>query len=432
LAQAEPVVGQDKPAWIIRADSEGGEKLAAPRYIVNLPEIPSSMRSMAADYEAIPHKNQEETREWVDHINARIDVINAGRPGYRMPHWTFSGGPDEPAYACLSYAASAAMDWWSLQLGKPLGEYRSSINGRMERGTDPRTLELEYMARNALGDVRYVMMGKESDLGTDPVRHVPIPYQPLAYAEILTGEKSFANIDPYTGDKHVYNAADGAMEGSKVSLFTNRVFEPQTSDDHARQLAQALEKWGVVCAQMETPRNSQRLPGSHAVLVVGYFCMEEGRRLISCAQNKTDEEWAKTAYFVVHDSFGNFPPSRDFDADGGPAYRAVPIRSIDQAAAFPHGLNVLVRSQEGAQDRWELAIVNKAGRAVNVISVECLSEECSVERTASGGFLLNAPAGSRPRLAVKARHYFSPKGTARVFRLKLDEADRFQAQEEKP
>jgi hypothetical protein len=294
-------------------------------------------------------------------------------------------------------------------------------------------LELEYMARNALGDVRYVLMGKESDLGTDPDRHVPIPYQPLAYAEILTGKKSFANIDPYTGDKHVYNAADGAMEGSKVSLFTNRVLEPQTSSDHARQLAEALEKWGVVYAQMEMPRNSQRLPGSHAVLVVGYFCMTEeaGQRAVSCAQNKTDEDWARTAYFIVHDSFGDFPPSRDFDADGGPAYRAVPIRSIDQAVAFPHGLDVLVRPQAGARDRWELAIANKAGRPVNVISVECLSEGCSVERTSSGGFLLSAPAGSRPRLAVKARHYFSPKGAARVFRLKLDPIDRFQAQEEK-
>lgn len=412
---------------------EGSPLPPAPRYTLDLQEVPKGVRRLIPGYELLPHKNQEETREWVDHINLLVRAKNARRTSSRMAEWAYDGRTNEPPFACLSYGISTVMDWWTLQCGGELPSYRSSVHGRPERGWDPRVMELEYFYRASHGDERYPLFSEQLPIERDPVRRIPVPYSPLGYAEIALERSAYENPDPYSDEVRGFDPARGPMDGRFVQLFTNRVFRSRTPDAFAKVLAEAIEKWGIAYVQLEQTQRP-RMFGAHSVGVIGYFCLESDGRFFDCGANASDEDWGRTAYFVVHDSFGDFPAERARDAQGGSAYRAVRIESIDEAYVFPHGLTVAADPAPGRPGRWNLRVTNRCGRPVRVESVRPLSRPgsagVSLEQAPGGGFELAGGAGQKARLEVAVRHYFEADGRPRVFALTLDPRGPARAAEE--
>lgn len=367
----------------------------APRYALDLNAVPARYLNIIPGWQDLPHKNQEETKEWVAHINGLIAAKNAGRKGGKLVEWTYNGTPNEPPFACLSYGISTVMDWWSQQCGQGMGAYDSSIHGRAERGWDPRLFELEYFYRASTGDMAYSLFSRQLPIERDPVRRIGVPFSPLGYAKIAVQTEGYANPDPYTGQVYRYEAGSTPMEGKYLLLFSNRILRPRTPDKLARTLAEGIDKWGIAYTQLEQTERP-RMFGAHAVAVLGYFCMEADGRFLDCRDNRTDEEWGKRTFFVVHDSFGNNPASYERSPDGGSAYRAVRIGSIDEAYVFPHSLSVT-----GKRD-GTLNITNRCGKPVQVESVRVLKETATTME-----------------VEVAAKHYYGMDGKPRVFKVDL-------------
>ncbi|MBI5623080.1 MAG: hypothetical protein HY924_04805 [Elusimicrobia bacterium] len=402
------------PSFVIRA--EDAPLPAAPRFALNLPAVPGSLRSMVEGFHLLFHKNQEETREYTERMNALIRAKNEGRSRGKIPEWTYDGRPNEPPWTCLSDAAGTVHDWWAMQLGRPLGSYRSSAHGGAEEGLDPRMLELAYIERAGSGDSEYFLLPKWIE--EDPVRHLAIPQQPRGYAELLIEDQGYEAVDPVTDEVHRWAPGMSAMEGRYKELFVGSLLRPRTPDKYARVLAEGIEKWGVAYVQLEDTKRP-RLTGAHTVAVVGYFCMEGADRLLACSQNKSDEDWGRRAYFVVHDSFGDFSADKVRDASGGSAYRAVRISSIDQAIVFPHGL--MVSALPAAPGVWKVTVTNKGGRPVRLgtVRAQARGADLEVEPLGEEGFLVRSASPVEARVYVEARHYFEADGKGRVFRLPL-------------
>ena len=305
------------------------------------------------------------------------------------------------------------MDWWSLQCGDDLPSYQSSIHGGSERGWDPRTFELEYFYRASFGDPRYPMFSQQLPIERDPVRNIATPYGPLGYAEMALESRPYANPDPYTDEVNRFDAPRNPMEGRYVQLFSNRFLQGRTPDSKAKVLATAVDKWGISYIQLEQTKRP-RMFGAHSVAVVGYFCMEEGERFVDCSANGDDAAWGRNAYFVVHDSFGDFPADKVRDASGGSAYRAVRIESIDEAYSFPHSLNISAAPVPGAPDLWRLSVTNRCGRPVPEGDLKSLSGGW-VEKAADGFYYMKAAPGSKPRIEAAVPYYFEADGKPRIF-----------------
>ncbi|MBI5211415.1 MAG: hypothetical protein HY927_15685 [Elusimicrobia bacterium] len=405
---------QASPSYIIRAEQD--PLPAAPRFALNLSAVPEHLRSMVDGFHTLFHKNQEETQEWVDRMNVLIRAKNAGRRWGKIPEWTYDGRPNEPPWTCLSDGAGTVNDWWALQLGRSLPSYQSAVHGGREEGVDPRMLELAYLERARTGDPEYFLLPKFIE--EDPVRHLAIPQQPRGYAELLIEDGGYDARDPVTDQVHRWTPGMSAMEGRYKELFVGSLLSPRTPDKYARVLAEGIEKWGIAYVQLEDVKRP-RLTGAHTVAVVGYFCMEGTDRLIPCSENKSDEDWGRTAYFAVHDSFGDFPADKVRDASGGSAYRAVRISSIDQAIVFPHSLAVTARPE--SPGTWRVTVTNKGGRPVQVGAVRASAggTELPVAQAPDGSLLVSSAAPLEASLYVEARHYFEADGKGRAFRLAL-------------
>ncbi|MFA5140265.1 MAG: hypothetical protein WC728_13620 [Elusimicrobiota bacterium] len=380
----------------------------APRFALDVGAIPPGMARTIPGYDRLFHKNQEETATWVERVNA---LIRAG--GGKVPEWTYDGRPNEPPFTCLSDAAGTVNDWWALQLGRELPVYTSANNGALEQGLDPRLLELKYFERAKTGDPDYFLL--PGFIEKDPVRNISSPQQPRGFAELLLEDESYEVSDPVTGRKYSWDPGMSAMEGQYVQLFTNSLLRPRTPDKYAKVLAEAVEKWGIAYVQLEHTQHP-RLSGAHTVAVVGYFCMEDSGQAVDCGTLKTDKDWGAKAYFMAHDSFGDFPASKPRDASGGSAYRAVRIGSIDQAIVFPHSLTVAVEPAPDEPGAWVIQVTNKGGRPVQVLDI---TGSPQVSRGPDGSYRVKGAPGEAVRVDVAAKHYFEADGKARSFALKL-------------
>jgi hypothetical protein len=376
----------------------------APRYALDLSAVPPRFLDAVSGFEFLPHKNQEETPEFVDSINALIRAKNKTRGGRPLREWTYNGTPNEPPFACLSYAMSTVFDYWTLQCGGDLPSFKSMTHGGTEPGWDPRTFELEYFYRASTGDSRYALFSQQLPVERDPVRGIGSPYSPLGYAEMAVETKPFANPDPFTDQVHAFPAQKSPMEGRYVQLFSNRVLRGRTPDRYARELAEALHAWGIVYAQLENT-DRPRMFGAHTIAVVGVFCMEMDGRYLKCADNKTDEDWGRTAWFVAHDSFGDFPASKERASDGGSAYRAVRIGSLDEAYAFPHTIKATAKPVDGKPGAWKITATNSCGRPVPM--------EREIVVTGAGLHEVEVPV----------RHYYESDGSARRFLFDLKDGE---------
>jgi hypothetical protein len=415
-----PAPGRPAKKKILYAESDTPP--AAPRFALDLSAVPVEFRHTVNGFEKLFHKNQEETPEQIGKINQNIRKYNSGRTFGKIPEWTYDGRPNEPIWTCLSHAAATSNDWWSQELGREIGSHESLSHGGTEKGLDPRTLELEYFKRRNSEDPDYVV--PPAFIQKDPIRNTGFPYEPRGFAKLLTEGDSFTSTDPATGKKHSFQAEDSSMEGEWKQLFTNSVLRDRTPAKYAKVLAEGLKKYGIAYVQLEHTEHP-RWPGAHAVVVVGYFCMEAQEELIDCATNQTDEDWGRTTYFIAHDTFGDFPASQARTGNSASTYRAVRITSIDQAIVFPHGLRVVAAPAKGTPGIWTIQVLNKGGRPVEVLSLKALGEsdiEVPVELNAQGQFQVSGNPGDSLRIYVEARHYFSKDGRGRAFTLRLDAA----------
>ncbi|PCI40024.1 MAG: hypothetical protein COB53_02265 [Elusimicrobia bacterium] len=409
---------------ILYAESESPP--AAPRFALDLDTIPVEFRDTIAGFDRLPHKNQEETPEQVAKINDMIRRQNQGRRFGKIKEWTYDGRPNEPIWTCLAHAAASANDWWAQQLGRSLPQHESRSHGGNETGLDPTLLELEYFRRSRIssgnGDPDFVVPPKF--IQKDPVRNTGFPYEPRGYAKLLTEKKSYTVKDPISGKVFTYKPEMSAMEGEWKQLFTNSVFRGRTPLKYAKVLKEGLQRWGIAYVQLEHTEHP-RWPGAHAVAVVGYFCMEQGERLIHCSTNQTDKDWGEKTYFIAHDSFGKFPASLPRTANSASAYRAVRITSIDQAIVFPHGLKLDVSPRPGVAGAWGLRVTNTAGIDVIPSAVKALGAdgiELTVQSEADGSFFMEGEKGDALRIYIEAPYYHARNGLGRGFVIELDDA----------
>jgi len=412
--------------------SETTEALPAPRFALDLSAVPERYRNTVPGFDQLAHKNQEETPQQVDRINAMIRQRNQGRL-FKIPEWTYDGRPNEPIWNCLSHAAATANDWWSLQLGRNLPTHENISHGGTDTGLDPYLLELEYFKRSKQAqDPDFVVPPKL--LQKDPVRNSGFPYEPRGYAKLLTQGKAYKVTDPISGKVYEFKPEMSAMEGKWKQLFTNSVFRGKTPDKYAKVLAEGLDKWGIAYVQLEHSERP-RWPGAHAVAVVGYFCMEPGEKLIDCSVNKTDADWGRTAWFIAHDTFGDFPASQPRTANSAAAYRGVRIGSVDQAIVFPHGLRVTLTPKAGVPGVWTVSVANNGGQTVPVSSIKALSSqdaEVAVETDHDGSRMIRGASGDALRIYVEAPHYFAEDGQGRGFVTELGEEARVAVPLERP
>jgi hypothetical protein len=403
--------------YIIRQEDE---KLPpAPRYALNLSGVPPEFRHTVTGFDKLFHKNQEETKDWVDRTNALIRQRNQGRL-FKMAEWKYDGRPNEPPFTCLSDAAGTVNDWWAQQLGRALPTHRSASHGGLTPGLSPRLLELKYIERVHSGaGANYAVVPKFIE--KDPVRGISTPIQPLGYADLLIEPEPYTIEDPYTGEKYSWDPAMSAMEGQHKELFSGSIFQGRTPDKYAKVLAEGTEKWGIAYVQTEQTERP-RLMGAHTVAVVGYFCMEPGQKLADCAANASEKDWGEKTYFIVHDSFGDFPADKVRDASGATAYRAVRIESIDQAIVFPHSLDVIVKPYGGIANTWQVTALNKGGRPVDLVAVHARKKDGAPVLVVPGPddtMLVSGAFGDKVLLSIEARHYYEADGKARTFLLEL-------------
>lgn len=389
----------------------------APRYALDLKAVPRRFLNIIPGYELLPHKNQEETPGWVEHVNRQIRAKNERRRSDQILEWVYDGRPNEPPFSCLSYGISTVLDWWTLQCGSELPSYRSSNHGGLERGWDPRLFELEYFYRASTKDPYYAMFSRYLPIERDPVRQNATPYSPLGYAEIAVENRAYANPDPYTDEIYRYSPGRNPLEGQYLQLFSNRLLRARTPDRYARVLAEAVDKWGIAFVQLEETKRPRAF-GAHAINVIGYFCMEPDGRYLQCPDNKSEEDWGRTAYFVVHDSFGDFPADKIRDASGGSAYRAVRIGSVDEAYVFPHSLRVTARPLPGREGAWSVTVTNRCGRPMELERAQVSAGR--IESAGRDGFTLAGAAQTAVGLELAVKHYYEADGRPRVFRIQLD------------
>lgn len=428
--------GSDPP-FVLR--SEHREAVPAGRYSLDLEQVPSAHRRMIAGWDKLRHNNLNPTKDWVDEVNRTIRARNAGRTRGLIPKWKFdmSRGSRYPDTAnCLAYAASTAHEWWALQLGRPLPAYRNMVSGRFEEGLDPTMLELKYLERAAdpppSYDRYYVAITVPEIVGYNPVRPGATTAQPRGYAELLTEERPYTVEDPFSGTVYRYTPEQGAMERRHLELFATPM-GLRTPDKYARILAEALRKWGIAYIQLAEPR-FPRLLGVHAATVVGYFCMEptgesrQAPRFFDCSKNPSDEDWARTAYFILHDTFGDFPATHISDLEGSSAYRGQPIASIDKAYVFPHGLRVTAEPALAQPGAWRVRVANNGGKAPRAASLSVLGADglwTTRSRSDAGeDFLVFGSAGEQLRVYIEAEHYFEADGRGREFLLGLEPASK--------
>jgi hypothetical protein len=250
------------------------------------------------NWQKMPHKNQEETL-------ARVNEVNAKLP--EDEEWTYNPEPNMPIYGCLSYGAAGMADWWAIELNRSLGRYRSFNNGRMERGYDPRKLELRYRKKGKWNKLHYTC------LSSCPITGWSVPIRPKGYARLLVEDDSDQIMDPIEGTVYKYNKNDYPMEGRWEAVVSKHWFR---EDD--KKLMRAIRNHGPLLIQFEIPKQ-KFLMGTHSVVVIGYGKLKNGR-----------------IAYICHDSFGDFPADYEQDAAGAPAYRYVLAEEIDEAIVFPH------------------------------------------------------------------------------------------------
>lgn len=347
------------------------------------PENDFSDTFLIRNWKKIPHVNQEESEQRVKEINAKnIDNL----------HWTYKPKANTPIYTCLTYAAAAIANWWSIEFGQKLPEYKSFNNGRMEKGYNPRKFELMYKKRSKWHKIRYLMVSK------CPITGWKVPIRPKGFSRILT-DKSINDtiIDPIDDITYSYKSTDYPMEKKWLAVVSHH----WKGAKNAPKLKKALRNFGPLFVQFEILKKKYSL-GTHAVVCIGYGTLPNG----------------KTA-FICHDSFGKNPKEYKQDAFGAPSYRYVFADELDEAIAFPH--TPVVKASMKA-NKLQVSIFNKGGKPVASRRIFYINRSGKVAKMKIIGrnkaIAIDAKiVKGKAKVYVEADYYMSNKGKGRWFNI---------------
>lgn len=334
-------------------------------------------------WKILPHKNQEESKERCDEVNARL-----GKAA-----WKYDPNPNKSVYECLSYGASTVADWWAQEMGWKLDSYKSYAHGKREFGFNPRKLELRYRHRTKSNPLHFAMVGLKAG-DRCPVTGDWVPIRPSGFARLLTDRDADSLPDPVDGVRFEYKGTDYPMEGEWFSIVTKN----WNKNGVEEKLIKALKDLGPLYVQYERP-GQHFFIGTHAPVVIGSGKLADGK-----------------VVFICHDSYGNFPKTHPQDKDGANAYRYVLADEIDEAIVFPHRPVVrATRSGAGAIVRF----TNRAGRPLKVRLARYMDgsgKDQEMDLSANASFLV--PAGGvkdkTVTIYVEADYYMKENGRGHV------------------
>ncbi len=282
--------------------------LATLAYGTGIPYTPSPAQDYLVDgYDSLPFKDQRGDESWSLNINTNYE------PDRNWDTNFYDNAGGSISYKCLSYASSTTNDWFNLQYGIPMNNYRSYISGRYENGTNPRFLEANYhesINGNHYSYTPLLYKLKVISAYRDPITNERIPYRLKGYADTLTNPPSdWINYDDpklsnpqefnYTYQEDLFNIGEFKEISIDLEIFRG-------TDDENR-LKEAMEKYGALLSFTENLESSINI---HSMALVGHG--EDG----------------SGTYFIAHDNYGSG------GSGGYSEYKKLYIEDIDQAFAF--------------------------------------------------------------------------------------------------
>lgn len=248
----------------------------------------------------LPYKNNEETRAWVDHINATYAP---------EPRWRHRSERRLGHYKCMSLSASTVRDWLRLRDGLTLGAYTSMLNGLPERGLNPKVLDSLYYESgfDVTGSDHY-----------DPVSGTPVPCDLRGFVKLLT-EPPAPHPAPdvsLPGVTYDWTPADLLPDYEVVEIELDADAVVEALRTHGALYAGIRVRFSASGGVMNrTEVGDAPLPfvTGHAVVIVGWI----------------DQGGART--FVYRETFGDY----DYTSQsGGAAYRVYPIFGFSEIYGF--------------------------------------------------------------------------------------------------
>lgn len=248
----------------------------------------------------LPYKNNEETRAWVEHVNATY----APEPRWRhRPERRFGH------YKCMSVSASTVRDWLRLREGAALAPYTSMLNGLPERGLNPKVLDSLYY------EAGFETTGPDH---YDPVSGTPVPCDMRGFVKLLT-EPPAPHPAPdvsLRGVTYDWTPADLLPDYEVVEVATEPAAIVEALRAHGALYAGIRVRFSASGGVMNrTEVGDAPIPSvtGHAVVLVGWIEQGDAR------------------YFVYRETFGDY----DFTtASGGAAYRVYPAFGFSEVYGF--------------------------------------------------------------------------------------------------
>ncbi len=293
---------------------------------------------LVPNWEKLPHKCQEESRERVNEVNS---LIEKKKWSYVKPF---------PVLACLSFAASTIADWWAIEYGWAQESYENFYHGRTESGFNPRELEVAYLNRSRKDWSHYPIVPVP-----DLVHKRPFPASNRGYARVLSEQNDETLADPILPSlSYSYSRNKYPIESTWLRFTRNF----KSNDRFTRELISIIRSHGPMLTHIEYNKLLKAiLPAVHGVVIVGY-----GKP--SASPDET--------VFIFQDSYGDHPKDYGVQAEGGASYKYLKARYLESVIVFPHKPTVTA-TRNG--NKIALKITNKAGRPLKINQLAIWDQE---------------------------------------------------------
>lgn len=313
--------------------------------------------------------------------------------------WLVEGALELPgkhtgsAHKCMPISMSRIVDFWNLSMGYELGAYVNALRGNVEGGTDPRKLEVPYLAEREGGSFDEAWYRRWK---TDPHtgEQVPVDSSQLFRIANETGEATL--VDPlYPERVYRYSPYEFFRDPATTQLRLGRL--PNTV--RPATVIEALANHGPVLAYISTVVPG--LPG-HYVAVVGHTQVEGAPK------------------FVAVETYGD---RRQF--------KLLDPSALVQAYAFPHQVALRAVQLQGRQPVLRIDAAAASGLPLNatvrasIVRPDGTRTVLNLNRVGTGAFEVNLlpttlPEGTRLVLEAEAPYFRAPGGKAWTAELPLD------------
>ncbi|MBF0406987.1 MAG: hypothetical protein HQM10_06525 [Candidatus Riflebacteria bacterium] len=290
-------------------------------------------------WDKIPYKNQQESKERIEEVNKLSPTLN----------WRYS--KYQPVFACISFAAATVCDWWAIQYGWKHGSYTNFFNGKVESGFNPRVLEAEYVNLGKKNPVTYPI------IPFDLVHKTWVPATTRGIAHILASYTDKIVTDPILPNEK-WEIKAGMYPIEEKWIFNKRL-NFKNNDDFTFYMIRALHHYGIIYTMLEYIGKLNIIPGTHCVSIIGY--------------GKTKDKGETV--FIIHDNYGNNP--KDYKGeDGKPAYRYADARAIESVISFLH--KPVVRILPEGND-YQIFFQNAGGQPIKILRASYYSDSLGKE-----------------------------------------------------